>query len=121
MSSKENENGGLKTSTSETVPQEPKSSFMSTTERDHGRLTTYSFLFWFSTWIPRFAFEKFPGSQPMLTTQMKLVDRIHDVCAKGMKIDDIHELSYIDIWFLTQLKELVDVEQFLLARIKLLR
>ncbi|KAF4357990.1 hypothetical protein F8388_008498 [Cannabis sativa] len=71
--------------------------------------------------IPRFAFEKFPGSQPILTTQMKLVDRIHDVCSKGMKIDGIHELSYIDIWFLTQLKELVDVEQFLLARIKLVR
>ncbi|KAF4348273.1 hypothetical protein F8388_000542 [Cannabis sativa] len=121
--------------------------------------------------IPRFAFEKFPGSQPILTTQMKSVgesmalgrtfqesfqkavrslecghsgwgcgkikeldwdldqlkyslrvpnpDRIHAVYAamkKGMKIDDIHELSYIDKWFLTQLKELVDVEQFLLAR-----
>ncbi|XP_062082005.1 carbamoyl-phosphate synthase large chain, chloroplastic [Humulus lupulus] len=123
------------------------------------------------TKIPRFAFEKFPGSQPILTTQMKSVgesmalgrtfqesfqkavrslecghsgwgcgkikeldwdldqlkyslrvpnpDRIHAVYAamkKGMKIDDIYELSYIDKWFLTQLKELVDVEQFLLAR-----
>lgn len=121
--------------------------------------------------IPRFAFEKFPGSQPILTTQMKSVgeamalgrtfqesfqkavrslecgysgwgcepskqldwdweqlkyslrvpnpDRIHAVYAamkKGMKVDDIHELSYIDKWFLTQLKELVDVEQYLLAQ-----
>lgn len=121
--------------------------------------------------IPRFAFEKFPGSQPILTTQMKSVgeamalgrtfqesfqkavrslelgysgwgcgkikeldwdweqlkynlrvpnpDRIHSVYAvmkKGMKIDEIHELSYIDKWFLTQLKELVDAEQYLLAR-----
>lgn len=120
--------------------------------------------------IPRFAFEKFPGSEPILTTQMKSVgesmavgrtfqesfqkavrslecgysgwgcakvkeldwdwdqlkyslrvpnpERIHAIYAamkKGMKVDDIHELSYIDKWFLTQLKELVDVEQFLLA------
>ncbi|KAK4286478.1 hypothetical protein QN277_003029 [Acacia crassicarpa] len=120
------------------------------------------------TKIPRFAFEKFPGSQPILTTQMKSVgeamavgrtfqesfqkavrslecgfsgwgcgqvkeldynwdqlkyslrvpnpDRVHAVYAamkKGMKIDEIHELSYIDTWFLTQLKELLDVENFL--------
>ncbi|KAK9950308.1 hypothetical protein M0R45_005805 [Rubus argutus] len=123
------------------------------------------------TKIPRFAFEKFPGSEPILTTQMKSVgeamalgrtfqesfqkavrslecgfsgwgcgkikeldwdwdqlkyslrvpnpDRIHAVYAamkKGMKLEEIHELSFIDKWFLTQLKELVDVEQFLLAR-----
>lgn len=123
------------------------------------------------TKIPRFAFEKFPGSEAILTTQMKSVgesmavgrtfqesfqkavrslecgysgwgcaqvkelnwdwdklkyslrvpnpDRIHAVYAamkRGMKVDDIHELSYIDKWFLTQLRELVDVEQFLLAR-----
>ncbi|XP_061354966.1 carbamoyl-phosphate synthase large chain, chloroplastic [Gastrolobium bilobum] len=122
------------------------------------------------TKIPRFAFEKFPGSKPILTTQMKSVgeamavgrtfqesfqkavrsleygysgwgcaklkeldydweqlkyslrvpnpDRIHAVYAamkKGMQIDDIYELSYIDKWFLTQLKELVDVENFLLS------
>lgn len=121
--------------------------------------------------IPRFAFEKFPGSEPILTTQMKSVgesmavgrtfqesfqkavrslecgfsgwgcakikeldwdleqlkyslrvpspDRIHSVYAamkRGMKVDEIHELSYIDKWFLTQFKELVDVEQYLLAR-----
>ncbi|KAM1654063.1 hypothetical protein ACFX2K_006504 [Malus domestica] len=121
--------------------------------------------------IPRFAFEKFPGSQPILTTQMKSVgesmalgrtfqesfqkavrslecgfsgwgcakikeldwdweqlkyslrvpnpERIHAIYAamkRGMKVDDIHELSFIDKWFLTQLKELVDVEQYLLAR-----
>lgn len=123
------------------------------------------------TKIPRFAFEKFPGSVPILTTQMKSVgeamavgrtfqesfqkavrslecgysgwgcaqvkeldwdwekikyslrvpspDRIHSIYAamkRGMKVDDIHELSYIDKWFLTQLKELVDVEQYLLPR-----
>ncbi|XP_009758475.2 carbamoyl phosphate synthase arginine-specific large chain, chloroplastic-like [Nicotiana sylvestris] len=123
------------------------------------------------TKIPRFAFEKFPGSEAILTTQMKSVgesmavgrtfqesfqkavrslesgysgwgctqvkeldwdwdklkyslrvpnpDRIHAVYAamkRGMKVDDIFELSYIDKWFLTQLRELVNVEQFLLAR-----
>lgn len=121
--------------------------------------------------IPRFAFEKFPGSQPILTTQMKSVgeamalgrtfqesfqkavrslelgyagwgcgkikeldwdleqlkyslrvpnpDRIHAIYAvmkKGMTVDEIHELSFVDKWFLTQLKELVDVEQYLLSR-----
>jgi carbamoyl-phosphate synthase large subunit len=121
--------------------------------------------------IPRFAFEKFPGSEPVLTTQMKSVgeamalgrtfqesfqkavrsletgfagwgcapikeldwdweklkyslrvpnpDRIHAIYAafkKGMRIQDIHEISFIDKWFLTELKELVDVEQFLISR-----
>lgn len=121
--------------------------------------------------IPRFAFEKFPGSQSTLSTQMKSVgeamalgrtfqesfqkavrslecgysgwgcakvreldmdsdqlkyslrvpnpDRIHAIYAamkRGMNVDEIHELSYIDKWFLSQLKELVDVEQFLLSR-----
>ncbi|GAB4851170.1 hypothetical protein Ancab_030464 [Ancistrocladus abbreviatus] len=120
------------------------------------------------TKIPRFAFEKFPGSDPVLTTQMKSVgeamalgrsfqesfqkavrslelgysgwgcakikeldwdwdqlkynirvpnpNRIHAIYAamkKGMKVDDIHEFSFIDKWFLTQLKELLDVEQHL--------
>ncbi|XP_047975028.1 carbamoyl-phosphate synthase large chain, chloroplastic-like [Salvia hispanica] len=123
------------------------------------------------TKIPRFAFEKFPGSEPILTTQMKSVgesmavgrtfqesfqkavrslecgysgwgcgkvkeldwdweqlkyslrvpspDRIHSIYAamkRGMTVEGIHELSLIDTWFLTQLKELVDVEQYLLAR-----
>lgn len=123
------------------------------------------------TKIPRFAFEKFPGSQPTLTTQMKSVGesmalgrtfqesfqkavrslecgysgwgcaqvaeldwdleqlkynlrvpnphRIHAIYAamkRGMKVDEIHELSFVDKWFLTQLKELVDVEQYLMAR-----
>ena len=35
---------------------------------------------------------------------------------RGMKVDDIHEVSYIDKWFLTQLKEFVNVEQYLLAQ-----
>ncbi|KAJ0887769.1 putative carbamoyl-phosphate synthase (glutamine-hydrolyzing) [Helianthus annuus] len=123
------------------------------------------------TKIPRFAFEKFPGSQPILTTQMKSVgesmavgrtfqesfqkavrslecgywgwgcapnkelewdwdkikyslrvpnpDRIHALYAamkRGMKVDAIHEISFIDKWFLTQLKELVDVEQYIMAK-----
>ncbi|KAI3749439.1 hypothetical protein L2E82_20051 [Cichorium intybus] len=123
------------------------------------------------TKIPRFAFEKFPGSQPVLTTQMKSVgesmavgrtfqesfqkavrslecgysgwgcapikeldwdwdklkyslrvpnpDRIHAVYAamkRGMKVEAIHELSLIDKWFLTQLKELVDVEQYMMLK-----
>ncbi|KAL9273649.1 Carbamoyl phosphate synthase arginine-specific large chain, chloroplastic-like protein [Drosera capensis] len=34
---------------------------------------------------------------------------------RGMKVDDIHALSFIDKWFLTQLKELVDVEQHLMS------
>ncbi|XP_015933041.1 carbamoyl-phosphate synthase large chain, chloroplastic-like [Arachis duranensis] len=122
------------------------------------------------TKIPRFAFEKFPGSKPILTKQMKSVgeamaigrtfqesfqkavrslehgypgwgcskvkeldydweqlkyslrvpnpERIHAIYAamkKGMSIDEIFELSYIDKWFLTQLKELVDVENFLMS------
>ncbi|CAN0916467.1 Carbamoyl-phosphate synthase large chain, chloroplastic [Linum grandiflorum] len=123
------------------------------------------------TKIPRFAFEKFPGSQPILTTQMKSVgedmsmgrtfqesfqkavrglecgypgwgcskvkelewdwdqlkyslrvpnpNRIHSIYAamkKGMKVDEIYELSFVDKWFLTQLKELVDVEQYLMSK-----
>ncbi|KAF8697436.1 hypothetical protein HU200_036037 [Digitaria exilis] len=123
------------------------------------------------TKIPRFAFEKFPGSEPILTTQMKSVgeamalgrtfqesfqkavrsletgfagwgcapikeldwdwkkikyslrvpnpDRIHDIYAafkKGMGVDSIHEISFIDKWFLTELKDLVDVERFLISR-----
>ncbi|KAL9262722.1 Carbamoyl phosphate synthase arginine-specific large chain, chloroplastic-like protein [Drosera capensis] len=122
------------------------------------------------TKIPRFAFEKFPGSEPILTTQMKSVgeamalgrtfqesfqkavrslelgysgwgcakikelewdwdqlkynirvpnpNRIHAIYAamkREMKVDDIHALSFIDKWFLTQLKELVDVEQHLMS------
>eukprot|EP00494_Astrolonche_serrata_P016721 UN16892 len=34
---------------------------------------------------------------------------------KGMRVEDIHEISFIDKWFLTELKELVDVEQFLIS------
>eukprot|EP00252_Welwitschia_mirabilis_P018020 TRINITY_DN4017_c0_g1_i2.p1 TRINITY_DN4017_c0_g1~~TRINITY_DN4017_c0_g1_i2.p1 ORF type:complete len:1183 (-),score=258.15 TRINITY_DN4017_c0_g1_i2:341-3889(-) len=120
------------------------------------------------TKIPRFAFEKFPGSEPVLTTQMKSVgesmalgrtfqeslqkavrsletghagwgcenvkelgwsleelkyglrvpspDRIYVVYAamkRGMSIDEIYDLCYIDKWFLLQLRELVSVEEFL--------
>jgi carbamoyl-phosphate synthase large subunit len=33
-----------------------------------------------------------------------------------MRVEDIHEISFIEKWFLTQLKELVDVERFLMSR-----
>uniref|UniRef100_A0A7N0V1S9 Carbamoyl phosphate synthase arginine-specific large chain, chloroplastic n=1 Tax=Kalanchoe fedtschenkoi TaxID=63787 RepID=A0A7N0V1S9_KALFE len=123
------------------------------------------------TKIPRFAFEKFPGSQPILTTQMKSVgesmaigrtfqesfqkavrslecgysgwgcapikelnwdwedikyslrvpnpERIHAVYAalkRGMKVDEIYQISFIDKWFLNQLRELVYSEQFLFSQ-----
>ncbi|KAH1191013.1 Carbamoyl-phosphate synthase large chain, chloroplastic [Glycine max] len=85
-----------------------------------------------SALIPRFAFENFPGSLPILTTQMKSVGEamavgiaskfltqsiyaIYPAMKRGMQIDEIFELSYIDKWFLTQFKELVDVESFLLS------
>ncbi|GAA0156875.1 ligase [Lithospermum erythrorhizon] len=35
---------------------------------------------------------------------------------RGLNVEKIHELTYIDKWFRTQLKELVDVEQYLLAQ-----
>ncbi|EFJ17598.1 hypothetical protein SELMODRAFT_420859 [Selaginella moellendorffii] len=120
------------------------------------------------TKIPRFAFEKFPGSQAILTTQMKSVgeamaigrtfqesfqkavrsletghsgwgcedskelkwdieelkyklrvpnpDRMYAVYAamkRGMSAEEIHELTFIDPWFLGELKELFGVEEFL--------
>ena len=46
-------------------------------------------------------------------------ERIHAIYTameKGMNIDEIFEQSYIEKWFLTQLKELVDVESFLLSQ-----
>lgn len=120
------------------------------------------------TKIPRFAFEKFPGSQPILTTQMKSVgeamsmgrtfqesfqkavrsletghhgwgcekvkelewdlemlkyslrvpnpDRMYAVYAalkRGMTQEELHELTFIDPWFVSQLGELLEVEEFL--------
>ncbi|KAH9314401.1 hypothetical protein KI387_023028 [Taxus chinensis] len=120
------------------------------------------------TKIPRFAFEKFPGSQPILTTQMKSVgesmalgrtfqesfqkalrsletghsgwgceqgkelqwdweqlkynlrvpgpERMYALYAamkRGMSVDEIHALCYIDKWFLSQFRELLDIEEFL--------
>ncbi|KAH7440426.1 hypothetical protein KP509_04G106800 [Ceratopteris richardii] len=120
------------------------------------------------TKIPRFAFEKFPGSQPVLTTQMKSVgeamalgrtfqesfqkairsletghhgwgcekvkeldwdleklkyslrvpnpDRMYAIYAvlkRGMTQKEVHELTFIDPWFIAQLGELIEVEEFL--------
>ncbi len=122
------------------------------------------------TKIPRFAFEKFPGSQSNLTTQMKSVgeamaigrtfqesfqkalrsletghfgwgcDRdetlptIEQVKAQlrtpnpeqvftlrhamllGLTVEEIHELTSIDPWFLDKLADLLATEKFLLAQ-----
>jgi carbamoyl-phosphate synthase large subunit len=109
--------------------------------------------------IPKWAFEKFPGADPTLGTQMKSVgevmaigrtfkqslwkgirsletgkafgsekldkalitkklitptpDRLSYIrfaLANGHSVDEIHELTAIDPWFLTQMKEVVDFE-----------
>lgn len=119
------------------------------------------------TKIPRFAFEKFPGAEPILTTQMKSVgeamaigrtfqeslqkalrsleigryglgcDRqetlpslsqvrsslrtpnperifsIYHALKLGMNVEEIYELTSIDIWFLDKMQELVETEKFL--------
>lgn len=119
------------------------------------------------TKIPRFAFEKFPGTQPVLTTQMKSVgevmaigrtfcesfqkairgleigrdgfgcDRhetipplsqvtanlrtpnperifsIYHAFKLGMTVEQIHELTAIDPWFLDKMQQLVEIEKFL--------
>jgi carbamoyl-phosphate synthase large subunit len=119
------------------------------------------------TKIPRFAFEKFPGAEPTLTTQMKSVgeamaigrtfqesfqkalrsletgrygfgcDReemlptlsqirahlrtpnperiftVYHALKLGMSVEEIHELTAIDPWFLDKMQELVATETFL--------
>lgn len=119
------------------------------------------------TKIPRFAFEKFPGSEPILTTQMKSVgeamaigrtfcesfqkalrsleigrfgfgcDRpenlpsigqirsalrtpnperiftIHQALNLGMSVEEIHELTAIDLWFLDKMNQLQESKKFL--------
>ena len=124
--------------------------------------------------IPRFTFEKFPGADPVITSQMKSVgetmsigrtfkealqkavrgleidrlgmgfDRKDAVVngeglpdvetikqklitptaerlfflryafKSGMSVEEIHELSYIDPWFLENLKEIIDYEETLM-------
>ena len=117
------------------------------------------------TKIPRFAFEKFPGSEPVLTTQMKSVgeamsigrtfneslqkalrsmelgrfgfgaDRpvastdlgallramrtpnperlfqIHDALRAGASVEEIHDITKVDPWFLDKFAELVALEE----------
>ena len=115
------------------------------------------------TKIPRFAFEKFPGADSHLTTQMKSVgevmaigrtfqesfqkalrglevgvdgmnekttDRevieeelgepgperiwyVGDAFAQGFTIEEVHQLTHIDPWFLVQIKEIIDIELWL--------
>ncbi|MDV2999553.1 MAG: Carbamoyl-phosphate synthase large chain [Chroococcopsis gigantea SAG 12.99] len=119
------------------------------------------------TKIPRFTFEKFPGSEPILTTQMKSVgeamaigrtfqesfqkalrsletghfgfgcdrqetlpslsqvrsslrtpnpDRVYSIyhaMKLGMTVEEIHELTAIDPWFLDKLADLMVTEKFL--------
>jgi carbamoyl-phosphate synthase large subunit len=112
------------------------------------------------TKFPRFAFEKFPEAEPMLTTQMKSVGEamsigrtfkeslqkalrsleidcygleilsedpeyikkqlkipgleriwyIADALRAGMSIEDIHEYTYVDPWFLNNIKQIIDME-----------
>ncbi len=119
------------------------------------------------TKVPRFAFEKFPGAEPYLTTQMKSVGEamaigrtfqesfqkalrsletgragwgcdkpekvpsleqirvglrtpnperiftIRHAMLMGMTVEDIHELTGIDPWFLDKMEGLLDTERFL--------
>jgi carbamoyl-phosphate synthase large subunit len=119
------------------------------------------------TKIPRFAFEKFPGTKPFLTTQMKSVGEamaigrtfcesfqkalrsletgrygfgcdkqetlptlsqvssslrtpnpervfsIYHALKLGMTVEQIFELTAIDIWFLDKLQQLVETEKYL--------
>lgn len=119
------------------------------------------------TKIPRFAFEKFPGCEPVLTTQMKSVGEAMAIgrtfcesfqkalrsletgrygfgCDKkenlpslsqirgslrtpnpervfsiyhglklGMSVEEIYELTGIDIWFLDKMAQLLETEKFL--------
>ena len=119
------------------------------------------------TKIPRFTFEKFPATQPILTTQMKSVGEamaigrtfgeslqkalrsletgrygfgcdsyetlpslaqvrsslripnperiftVHQALELGMTVEEINELTAIDIWFLDKMQELVETEKFL--------
>ena len=115
--------------------------------------------------IPRWQFEKFPGAEPVLGTQMKSVGEVMSIgrtfkqaLAKGIRsletgkpptarhfethlirqrlitpnperldyvlfameqgwsVDQVHEITQIDPWFLTQLREAVDFELELAAK-----
>ena len=91
--------------------------------------------------MPRFAFEKFPGADPTLTTQMKSVgeamaiartfpdelaarvrsalqtphpDRVWhvaDAMRLGVSVEELAALTRIDPWFLDQIHELVEFER----------
>src|SRR3569623_1911425 len=116
--------------------------------------------------VPSFTFEKFPGTEPVLTTQMKSAGEamaigrtfqesvqkalrsletgadgfnekldlaaegamdtlrhqlrvpgperiwyVGDAFRAGLSVEEIHELSHIDPWFLAQIEELIELEQ----------
>lgn len=119
------------------------------------------------TKIPRFAFEKFPGAQPLLTTQMKSVGEVmamgrtfcesfqkalrsleidrygfgcdkeetsisqnqilsnlgtpkpervftlHQALKLGITVEEINQITSIDMWFLDKMAEMVTTEDFL--------
>jgi carbamoyl-phosphate synthase large subunit len=114
--------------------------------------------------IPRWQFEKFPGAEPVLGTQMKSVgevmaigrtfkqalgkglrsletgksgglklnpdlipqrlitpnperfDYIRFAFERGYSVDDVHEMTKVDRWFLVQVKETIDLEASLNGR-----
>ncbi|MDH5768478.1 MAG: carbamoyl-phosphate synthase large subunit, partial [Nitrospirota bacterium] len=113
------------------------------------------------TKFPRFAFEKFPEADPILTTQMKSVGEVMSIgrtfkeslqkairsleigsygfenlhadmrtikaklktpnaermwyiaqaLREGMSVQEIHELTWIDPWFLHNIKQIIDMEE----------
>jgi carbamoyl-phosphate synthase large subunit len=114
--------------------------------------------------IPRWQFEKFPGAEPVLGTQMKSVgevmaigrtfkqalgkglrsletgktgdpkldpeliahrlitpnperlDYVRFAFSRGYTVDEVHEMTSIDPWFLVQVKDVVDLEMSLAGR-----
>jgi carbamoyl-phosphate synthase large subunit len=71
------------------------------------------------TKMPRWAFEKFPDADKTLTTQMKSVGEtmaigriwfVRYAFKAGMTIEDVHERTRIDRWFLHGILALVELE-----------
>src|SRR6476646_8599532 len=73
------------------------------------------------TKIPRFAFEKFPGAKPVLTTSMTSVgeamaisrtspESLAQALRLGFDEEQICEACKIDPWFVLQIKDIIDME-----------